>query len=108
VLQARIGISFVSVANARANLAADLAFNSPVFPTAVMHLPSGNQITINAPGASETTFYVQSQKINGRASTRLFLPASALTTGATIEDALGPSPSSWGSGPADAPLPYDS
>src|SRR5207247_6589817 len=58
----------------------DLVFSSPLVTDAVIHLPSGNTITISAPGASETNFFVQSQRVNGNPSTRLFLPASALTT----------------------------
>src|SRR5439155_9960644 len=77
----------------------DLIFNSPLVTDAVVHLPSGNTITISAPGASESNFFVQSQRINGSPSTKLFLPASALTTGATIEYTMGSAPSTWGTGP---------
>ena len=85
----------------------DLIFSSPVFPTAIVHLANGNSITINAPGASESNFFIQSQNINGSPSTRLFLPASMLTSGATIDDVMGSSPSSWGTGANDAPPSYD-
>jgi len=86
---------------------ADLIYSSPLFPNAVVHLPNGRTITINAPQASDTSFYVQSLKVNGKASTRLYLPAAALGTGATLDFTLGTSVSSWGSGPADAPPSYD-
>jgi putative alpha-1,2-mannosidase len=86
---------------------ADLMYSSPLFTNAVVHLPNGNSITINAPGASESSFYVQSLNVNGSASTKLFLPASALTSGATLDFTLGGSPSPWGTGSGDAPPSYD-
>jgi predicted alpha-1,2-mannosidase len=87
---------------------ADLVFNSPLFPEAVVHLPSGNTITITAPGASESNFFVQSQRINGTTSTRLYLPAAMLTTGATIDYTMGNTPNtSRGTAPGDAPPSYD-
>jgi Glycosyl hydrolase family 92 len=86
----------------------DLVFSSPVLPEAVVHLPSGNTISITAPSASETSFFVQSQRVNGTPSTWLYLPASMLTTGATIDYTMGSTPSTWGTGPNDAPPSYDS
>jgi predicted alpha-1,2-mannosidase len=85
---------------------ADLAFNSPLFPNAAIQLPGGNMLTINAPGASESSFYVQSLNVNGAASTKTYLPASMLTSGGTLDFAMGSSPSSWGTGPNDAPPSY--
>jgi hypothetical protein len=86
----------------------DLVFSSPLFPNAVVHLANGNSITINAPGASESNFYVQSQNVNGSPSTRLYLPAAMLTSGATLDYVMGSSPGSWGTGANDAPPSYDS
>jgi putative alpha-1,2-mannosidase len=37
----------------------NLVFNGPGFPYTAISLPNGKTITINAPGASPTTFYVQ-------------------------------------------------
>src|SRR5205814_6308551 len=62
----------------------DLVFSSPLFPQAVVHLANGNTITVNAPGASESNFFVQSQNVNGSPSTKLFLPSSMLTSGVTL------------------------
>ncbi|OLE29782.1 MAG: hypothetical protein AUG44_02940 [Actinobacteria bacterium 13_1_20CM_3_71_11] len=86
---------------------ADLIYSSPLFPNAVVHLPSGNTITVNAPAASETSFYVQSLNVNGSPSPRLYLPAPAASSGATLDFSLGTSPSSWGTGASDAPPAYD-
>ena len=87
---------------------ADVAFDSPEFTTVVVHLASGNTITVNAPQANGSNFYVQSLNVNGSPSTQTWLPASAFTTGATLDFTLGSSASSWGTGPNDAPPSYDS
>ncbi len=47
----------------------NLVFNSAGFPHATINLPSGKKITINAPGASDTNYYVQALKINGSRTT---------------------------------------
>jgi predicted alpha-1,2-mannosidase len=84
----------------------NLLLNSPGFPYASISLPSGRTITINAPGASPTEFYVKSLSINGRPDSRLYAPYSALSHGATLDWSLGASPTSWGSAPQDAPPSY--
>ena len=83
-----------------------LVFASPGFPHAVISLPSGKTITINAPGASPTTYYVDSLKINGVADSKLYVPFATLSKGATLDWTLGPSRTTWGSAPADAPPSY--
>ena len=45
----------------------NLVFNSPGFPHATITLPSGKTITINAPGASPTDFYVQNPEAQRQA-----------------------------------------
>lgn len=86
---------------------ADLAFNSPLFTQAVVHLDSGASITINAPAASASNYYVQSLNVNGSASTHTWLPASTWQAGVTLDFTLGSSPSSWGTAAGDAPPSYD-
>jgi predicted alpha-1,2-mannosidase len=83
-----------------------LVFASPAFPKASVHLPNGKTVTINAPGASPTTFYVKSMKINGKANTKLYVPYSTLAKGATLDWKLGTSATSWGSAAKDAPPSY--
>src|SRR5581483_4867157 len=83
-----------------------LVFTGPGFPHASITLPSGKTITINAPGASPSTYYVKSLKINGAADTKLYVPFSTLARGATLDWTLGTSATSWGSAPADAPPSY--
>ena len=69
-------------------------------------LPSGRTITINAPGASPTQFYVDALSVDGQSWSKLYVPYSALVRGATLDWTLGASPTSWGSAPADAPPSY--
>ncbi len=51
-----------------------LVFNGPGFPHIGITLPTGKTITINAPGASPTSFYVQNLKLNGSAYHKLYGP----------------------------------
>ncbi|OLB76443.1 MAG: alpha-mannosidase [Actinobacteria bacterium 13_2_20CM_2_71_6] len=83
---------------------AELVLGSPLFPHIVVTRPGGQTITIDAPGASADTYYVQSLSVNGTASTRPWLPESFVQTGGTLSFALGSTPNTaWGSDPADAP-----
>ena len=84
----------------------NLVFNGAGFPHATINLPSGKKITINAPGASDTNYYVQALKINGQPYNKLYVPFSSLTNGATLDWKVGTKPSDWGSAPQDAPPSY--
>jgi predicted alpha-1,2-mannosidase len=84
----------------------NLVFGSPGFPHEAISLPNGKTITINAPGASPTNFYVQNLKLNGRRYQKLYVPFSTLQRGATLDWTLGSSPSDWGTAPQDAPPSY--
>ncbi len=86
---------------------ADLIFNSPEFTQEIIHLPSGNTMTVNAPAASATNFYVQSLNVNGAASTKNWIAASSWQNGVTLDFTLGSTATTWGSGTADAPPSYD-
>jgi predicted alpha-1,2-mannosidase len=87
----------------------NLVFASPGFPKAVISLPLyDTTITINAPGAAGNKFYVDSLSINGSADSKLYVPFSSLTAGATLDFTLGTKPSAWGSAPADVPPSYSS
>ena len=84
----------------------NLVFASPGFPHAAINLPNGKTITINAPGASPTDFYVQQLFLNGSPYEKLYVPYSQLSAGATLDFQLGTQPSTWGSAPMDAPPSY--
>ena len=86
---------------------ADLAFNSPMFPQAIVHLASGNTLTINAPAASSSNIYVSGLTVNGASTTHTWLPAATWKAGATLNFTLGSSATSWGTGSGDAPPAYD-
>ncbi|HEU0242146.1 MAG TPA: GH92 family glycosyl hydrolase [Micromonosporaceae bacterium] len=83
-----------------------LVFNGAGFPHASINLPNGKTITINAPGASASTYYVQSLKINGKPYQKTYVPFSTLANGGTLDWKLGTSPSTWGTAPQDAPPSY--
>jgi predicted alpha-1,2-mannosidase len=84
----------------------NLVFNSPGFPHAAITLPSGRTITINAPGASPTTFYVKNLKVDGDDYDHLYVPFSRLSHGATLDWTLGTTPGTWGTSPNAAPPSY--
>jgi putative alpha-1,2-mannosidase len=73
------------------------AIGSPLFTKATVHLENGRKIVINAPHNSASNVYVQSLKVNGKAYHSASLPHSLLAGGATLDFAMGPHPSSWGS-----------
>jgi predicted alpha-1,2-mannosidase len=74
---------------------------SPLFERAVIHAERGD-VVVSAPGASAAAPYVQSVRLNGAALADTWFTHGDLL-GGTIELAMGPVPSAWGSAPADAP-----
>jgi predicted alpha-1,2-mannosidase len=84
----------------------NLVFASPGFPHEVINLPNNNTITNNAPGASPTKYYVKSLTLNGQSYSKLYVPYSTLSQGATLDWTLGTQPTSWGSAAKDAPPSY--
>ncbi|HWG22998.1 lectin [Actinospica sp.] len=85
-----------------------LALGSPLFPKAVIKLPSGKSLTINGTGAAAAAPYVQSATWNSGSWTDAYTPTAALTKGGTLSFTLGTTPNtSWASLPTDAP-PSDS
>ncbi|MEU4195566.1 GH92 family glycosyl hydrolase [Kribbella sp. NPDC026611] len=80
----------------------ELQVAAPLFPRAVIHRDGGKTIRINAPGADAT--YVQSLKVNGRTTTKPWLPESFVQQGGTLDFKLGATPNTaWGASPQDAP-----
>ncbi|MGW4065824.1 GH92 family glycosyl hydrolase [Amycolatopsis sp. NPDC004747] len=82
---------------------AELVLASPLFPKITLTRATGQRITITAPGASSSVKYVNSLRVNGRPSTKPWLPESFAVDGGRLDFTLGTSPTSWGSGRADAP-----
>jgi predicted alpha-1,2-mannosidase len=84
----------------------NLVFNSPAFPQASISLPNGKTVTINAPGASPSEYYVANLKLNGSPYHKLYVPFSTLAQGATLDWTLSTTPTTWGTAPSDAPPSY--
>jgi predicted alpha-1,2-mannosidase len=80
-----------------------LLLTTPGFPHAVLHLPNGHAVTIDAPGASPSTYYAQSLRLNGQPESRLSVDYGTLAAGASLDWTLGDHPSAWGTAPQDAP-----
>ncbi len=86
---------------------ADLAQGSPMFTQAVVTLPSGNTLTINAPQAADNAPYVQSETWNGSAWNNAYVPTAALTSGGTLNVTEGTSANtSWATASSAAPPSY--
>ncbi len=85
-----------------------LVFASPGFPEETIHLGNGKSVHIRAPGASPSTYYVKSLKLNGANHTSPWVNYSTLARGASLDWTLETTPSSWGSAAAHAPPSYTS
>ncbi|MGW5748409.1 GH92 family glycosyl hydrolase [Amycolatopsis sp. NPDC003861] len=81
----------------------DYAIGSPLFKKATIHLAGGKDLVINAPKNSAKNVYVQGVKVNGKAYSSTSLPHDLIAKGGKIDFDMGPNPSSWGTGPNDAP-----
>jgi hypothetical protein len=66
-------------------------------------LQGGAVLTVNAANNSRENVYVQSLKINGKPWSKTWVPHEVIAKGATLDFVMGPKPSTWGSGPDDAP-----
>ncbi|KUO12295.1 GH92 family glycosyl hydrolase [Streptomyces sp. DSM 15324] len=81
----------------------EYAVGSPLFTRATVHLENGRDLVVKAPENSARNVYVQGLKVNGRTWTSTSLPHALLARGGTLEFAMGPRPSAWGSGKDAAP-----
>ncbi|MEV0799585.1 GH92 family glycosyl hydrolase [Kribbella sp. NPDC050281] len=81
---------------------AELQVAAPLFSRAVVHRDGGRTIRINAPGADAP--YVHSLRVNGRTTTKPWLPEPFVQHGGTLDFTLGTTPNTqWGANAADAP-----
>ncbi|GHJ40835.1 GH92 family glycosyl hydrolase [Streptomyces sp. TS71-3] len=76
----------------------EYAVGSPLFTKATVHLENGRDLVVNAPRNSAKNVYVQGLKVNGKVWSSTSLPHALLEKGGTLDFAMGPRPSSWGSG----------
>ena len=85
-----------------------MALNSPLFPSATIHLGNGKILKIEGEGASASNPYVQSLVVNGKPSERTWITFETLSKGATLEFKLGNTPNKeWGTRPEDAPPSFE-
>jgi predicted alpha-1,2-mannosidase len=84
----------------------NLVLATPGFPLAIIHPGLGGTITIRAPGASASRYYVKALRINGKPDYRLWVPYQAIAHGGTLRWSLGTTPTRWGSAPRNAPPSY--
>jgi predicted alpha-1,2-mannosidase len=93
---------------------ADLVLASPLFPFARIQRDDHRDIVVRAPGAAADTPFVQSLTVDGRNTTRSWLPASFVADGGRLDFTLGKAPNTaWGANSRDVPpswrqgeLPY--
>ncbi len=80
-----------------------LALHGPSFPSILVQRPGGN-VTITASGTGP---YVQGVSVNGASTTHNFIRYPDVAAGGTLSYTMGGSPSSWGTGTADAPPSFN-
>ena len=77
---------------------------SPLFPEAVVHLPTGKDLIIRAAGVSTKNRYIESASWRGASFTKTWIDHRDLVQGGTLVFQMGSEPNtSWGSQPGDAP-----
>lgn len=83
---------------------AELLIGSPLFPRIDVRRSTGKTIAITAADARANAPYVQRLRVNGRDSTRPWLPESFAAEGGTLDFNVAATPNpAWGSQRADAP-----
>ncbi len=82
---------------------AELVLGSPLFPSAEIDRPGG-RVVITAKNATADAPYIAALSVNGKPTTRPWLPEEFALTGGTLDYTLSRKPvTTWGSAPADAP-----
>ncbi|MFI9201836.1 GH92 family glycosyl hydrolase [Streptomyces sp. NPDC053048] len=76
----------------------EYAIGSPLFTKATVHLENGRKLVVKAPRNSSRNIYVQDVRVNGKTWKSTALPHSLIANGGTLEFAMGPRPSQWGTG----------
>jgi predicted alpha-1,2-mannosidase len=86
---------------------AELVLGSPLFKSIHIRRPAGD-IVIKASGAETNAPYIQSLKLNGKATTKTWLPENFVEHGGRVEFELGATPNKkWGIGVEDAPPSFE-
>ncbi|SDW12374.1 Glycosyl hydrolase family 92 [Saccharopolyspora shandongensis] len=78
--------------------------NAPRFASAVVELPGGPPLKIEAPGADGSKLqYIDEVRISGTPQEKVSVDLERLRSGGTIEHRLADRPSDWATGPDAAP-----
>jgi len=87
---------------------AEFVLASPLFTKITIHRPAGD-IQIGAQSAATNTPYIQGLKLNGRPTTKTWLPESFALKGGHLDFDLGDTPNkNWGIHPGDEPPSFGS
>jgi predicted alpha-1,2-mannosidase len=82
---------------------AELVLGSPIFTSVAVHRANGD-VHVIAPAAATNAPYVQSLEVNGKPSSKTWLPESFALKGGTLKFELGSTPNkSWGTHAGDEP-----
>ena len=85
----------------------EVLLSSPTFTLARIHRGGGRTLTVRAPEASARAIYVEGLRVDGRRSTRSWLPASVLVRGGELRYDLSTRPDpDWGTGEGDLPVDH--
>lgn len=88
-----------------ASATGEYAIGSPLFQKAVLTMPNGKTLTINAANNSNANVYLQSVALGGKPQTKTWFTHRALSQGGTVDFVMGAKPNKqWGTAPADAPF----
>lgn len=86
-----------------------LALGTPLFPRVQLHL-DGREVTVSAPGTSADAYYVHGLAVNGRRTSKDWLPATELLghgRPVSLDYTVGSTPdTAWGARTADRPPSY--
>ena len=86
---------------------AELVLGSPLFESITIHRSAGD-ILVKADGASTEAPYVRSMKVDGKSTTRTWLPESFVQHGGRLDFELSTTPNrQWGVGAEDAPPSFE-
>jgi putative alpha-1,2-mannosidase len=86
---------------------AELVLGSPLFPSIHIRRSAGD-IIIHATGAATNAPYIQSLKVNGKPTTKTWLPETFVEHGGALDFTLSPTPNKqWGTSPQDAPPSFE-
>ncbi len=86
---------------------AELVLGSPLFTAIHIRRPAGD-IVVKARNAGTNAPYVQSLKVNGKTTTKTWLPERFVDHGGTLEFELGATPNKqWGTSAKDAPPSFE-